>query len=168
MTYWSVAQTQNFCEHRAKHHLLNQGYECYLPLVQNTKIFRNKRVLRTSVLFPRYIFVKIVDQWHSILGSVGISSLIMNHERKPACIHDDVVNELRERESRAGFIQLPEKEEFQIGQKVRVVSGQFAGRIGLFDGMTSRQRERVLLSLLGRVVPVELSIGSHIECVATH
>ena len=163
MAYWSVAQTQNFCEHRARHHLLNQGYECYLPLVQKTKIYRHKRVQKTFVLFPRYLFVKIVDRWSSILGTIGVRGMIMNHERKPASVKDAVIDSLRQLENKNGFVTLPEKEEFQIGQRVRVVGGQFAGRIALYDGMTNRQRERVLLELLGQMVPVELSVDSHVE-----
>lgn len=163
MAYWSVAQTQVFCERRARQHLLNQGYECYLPLVQQTKIVRHKKVRKTSLLFPRYLFVRIVDHWYSIASSIGVSSVILNHEKKPARLSDAIIDGLRSRENHSGFIELPKKEEFKIGQTVRVVGGQFAGRVGLYDGMSSRQRERVLLELLGQLVPVELSIGSHVE-----
>jgi transcription antitermination factor NusG len=56
-----------------------------------------------------------------------------------------------------GFVKLPMPDRrLKPGQKVRIVSGSFAGQIGLYQGQTSRDRERVLLELLGQAVPVEL------------
>lgn len=166
--YWSVVQTQPFCERRAWRHLRNQHFECYLPLVRNMRVQKQRKTFSVSALFSRYLFVKIVDSWHSIKGTVGVSNIILAHDGKPACVQEKIISDLRAREDSNGFVQLPEKEEFEIGQRVRVVGGKFAGQIGLYDGMTSRQRERVLLSLLGQSVPVELGISSHVEALALH
>lgn len=165
VAYWSVAQTQALCERRAQHHLMNQGFECYLPMVMQTRVVRNTKIKRTVSLFSRYIFVRIVDQWYNIKSTIGISALLLDHEHKPERLPDAVIDELRKREDKNGIITLPEKERFYLGQQVRVVGGQFDGRIGLYNGMNSKQRERVLLDLLGRSVSVELNIGSCVEAV---
>jgi transcription antitermination factor NusG len=92
--------------------------------------------------------------------------MLLNERNEPVALRDTVIAELRSREDRNGFVILPKKEKYRIGQQVRVISGQFAGQLALYDGMSSRQRERVLLGLLGQIVPVELNIDSRLEAVA--
>jgi transcriptional antiterminator RfaH len=162
---WSVAQTQPFSERKAKRFLESQRFECYLPKIlvrPNTHHTRKQEF----ALFARYIFVRIVDAWHAINSTPGISRMLLNERNEPVALRDTVIAELRSREDRNGFVILPKKEKYQIGQQVRVVSGQFAGQLALYDGMSSRQRERVLLGLLGQIVPVELNIDSRLEAVA--
>jgi transcriptional antiterminator RfaH len=166
MAYWSVARTQSFCERKAGRFLASKGYEYYLPFFQKIFFFRQEKKRTVLPLFSRYIFVRIENGWYDIKSTIGISSLIFDEEKKPAVIPDKIIFDLRKREDRNGFIKLPKKEEFHIGQSVKIVGGKFSGRIGLYDGMNTRQRERVLLELLGQIVPVELNkIDSHVEAV---
>lgn len=115
-------------------------------------------------MFATYLFVQIVDQWHNIQSTIGISHLLKN-ANKPVVVRDTIIDELRSREDRNGLVNLPTKSEFFLGQRVRILTGQFAGWVALYDGMSSRQRERVLLDMLGQRVPVELRIGSGLEPV---
>jgi transcription antitermination factor NusG len=46
-----------------------------------------------------------------------------------------------------------------VGQRVRLERGCFAGRIGIYEGSDSLERERVLLAILGRQVPVSVGTG---------
>ena len=55
-----------------------------------------------------------------------------------------------------GLITLS-KHRFKIGQRVEVTGGLFAGAHGMYQGMTSRQREVVILDALG--ARVELASG---------
>ena len=95
-----------------------------------------------------------------------MTELLLDHKSEPVRLQESVIAELRSRENNNGCIELPAKEQIPVGTKVRVTSGQFVDRVGLYDGMTTRQRERVLLELLGQVVPVELNIGSKVEVVS--
>ncbi len=162
--FWTVAQTKPFCERKAQRFLTEQGFESYLPLVQNTKIIRHKKQKRISALFSRYIFVRIIDHWHSVRSTIGISNIVLERGA-PALIKEEIISDLKKRENNKGFIELQKKEKFKKGQKVRVLSGRFTGYLALYDGMSRKQRERVLLSMLGRYVPAELTIGSCIEAV---
>ena len=167
MGYWSVAQTQPFAERKAKRFLESQNFVCYLPRYQHTEHVRNIKRTRIDALFPRYLFVQIEDMWHAIKGTPGVSGILCDGGNKPIWVRDRIISELQSRE-RNGLIVLPEKEKFKKGQKVRITSGQFAGQLALYNGMSSRQRERVLLQLLGQYVPIELNIDSRIEAATTH
>jgi transcription antitermination factor NusG len=68
---------------------------------------------------------------------------------KPAKVPDHIINEIRGRE-RNGLIRLPQRQRWQRGDRVRIGKGIFLGQIGLFDGMSARERVFVLLNLFGR------------------
>jgi transcriptional antiterminator RfaH len=166
MGYWSVAQTQPFAERKAKRFLEGQNFPCYLPQILQTGYARSTKRTRIAALFPRYLFVQIESAWHRINTTPGIAGLLIDGGSKPLWVRDRVIGELQARENKDGLIILPEKEKFKKGQRVKVISGQFAGQLALYDGMSSRARERVLLQILGRHVPVELNIDSRIEAAS--
>jgi len=167
MAFWSVAQTQPFSERKAKRFLEGQNFAVYLPKILQIQNMRFFQRTREAALFPRYVFVAIEQTWHAINSTPGVASLLLDGI-KPIIVRDNVIAELRSREDKNGFVILPKKEKFKKGQNVKVISGQFAGQLALYDGMTSRARERVLLQLLGQYVPVELNIDSRIEAVSLH
>ena len=55
---------------------------------------------------------------------------------------------LRARET-GGLIDLPRSPKFRPGDRLRVVSGPFAGHVGLYAGMKPRERVEVLAILGG-------------------
>jgi transcription antitermination factor NusG len=57
-------------------------------------------------------------------------------------------------------VKLPKPPTLQEGQQVRVLTGMFAGKTAIYQGMSGSQRERVLLDLLGQSVAVTMPIGS--------
>src|SRR5262245_8459095 len=147
MSFWAVVQAETQREHAVRLLLMRHGFETYMPRIK----IRN----RISLLFPSYIFVHVVDRWYPILWTAHVSRLLMAGD-KPACLKDEIIASIRKREI-GGFVKLPlPNRQFKPGQKVRIVSGSFNGQIGLYQGQSSRDRERVLLELLGQAVPVEL------------
>ena len=83
--------------------------------------------------------------------------------RRPGRVPDRLVEEIRQYEV-DGLIELPKPAGMRSGDRVRVVSGPFAGQLGLYAGMRPRARVEVLLTLLGSQQRVELSKDS-IEAV---
>lgn len=160
--FWTVAQTESQREHVAARALKISGFDTYLPEIK----MKRRGEWLTQPLFPSYIFVRVVNGWHGIVWGIGVVRVLMAGEQ-PARLADSVIAQIQDRESRDGFIRLSRRRPL-IGTKVRVLSGQFRGHIGLYDGMTARDRERVLLDLLGRSVPVELAQTDQIEPVTPH
>jgi transcription antitermination factor NusG len=73
---------------------------------------------------------------------------------EPTHVPDEVIAAIRRRE-RNGAIDLPKKRGLKTGDRVRVVSGLFAGRSGLCAGV-SREHIAVLLYILGAQRQVRL------------
>lgn len=147
--FWSVAQTETQREGTAARFLKDAGYETYLP-----KIKIQKRLLP---LFPSYLFVRIVDRWYPVNNTVGVINLLLAGDQ-PAKLKDEIVSNIRNKE-RGGIVRLPPKPGLKVGQHVRILRGSFENHVGVYDGMTGKERERVLLELLGRKVPVEFNKG---------
>lgn len=148
---WSVAVTAPNSEQRAIRNLQRQKFECYFPRCEERG--------RLMPLFPRYIFIAIKEQWHSILGTIGISSLLLSNG-KPALLGDEVISDIRAREDANGIVKL--SEHFVVGQRLNVTEGLFAGCNGIYLSMPSSDRVVVLLSLLGRKVRVTVP-AAHVE-----
>jgi len=148
MAFWGVVTTHPQAEAKAALNLKRQGFETYAPRYLDTSIRHGCRIERIRFLFPRYLFVRIIDRWWSILGTFGVSQLLRTAD-KPAVLSDGWIETMRARETE-GVVILP-KERYRRGERVQITSGALQGLFGLYQGMTSQQREVVLLDALGTV-----------------
>jgi len=145
---WWVVQTEAQREHVVRLLLMRHGFTTYAPRIKHRG--------RIAWLFPAYVFVAAREQFYSVLWTPHVVRLLMSGDR-PAYLAADVIAELHDRETKDGFVRLPPaRPRLKTGQNVRIAKGAFCGQIGLYDGMSSHQRARVLLELLGRKVGVEL------------
>lgn len=144
---WWVVQTEAQREHLVRLLLMRHGFTTYAPRIKHRG--------RIAWLFPTYLFVAARAQFYSVLWLPGVIRLLMAGDR-PAKLPEDIVTHIRKREHN-GFVKLPNvSHHLKKGQKVRIIRGSFEGQVGLYEGMSGKDRERVLLELLGQVVPVEL------------
>jgi len=149
MAGWWCAQTESGREHMVRLLLMRHGFETYAPRIKHRG--------RIAWLFPTYLFIAARDQFYSVLWTPGVVRLLMSGDR-PAHLGAEVITEIHKRESKDGFVKLPSAPAGLVkGQGVRVTKGSFCGHIGLYDGMSSHERARVLLELLGRKVSVEMA-----------
>jgi transcriptional antiterminator RfaH len=128
--------------------LMRQGFETYMPRIRI-------KTDRIALLFPTYIFCRIVDRWYSARWTIGVTRMLMDGDQ-PARISEQILEEIRQREV-GGFVKLPKQDNRKRpGDKVKIIRGSFEGHLAIYDGMSGKERERVLLELLGQMVPVEL------------
>lgn len=147
--FWAVVQSQPQAERRALAHLTWQGFMTYAPRERVVRVSRGKKVPGARWLFPRYLFVLIINRWHELFSTIGVSRVLMSGEHL-AQLPAGWVEGMRERE-RNGLIILPKPKRFRQGQRVTVTGGLLAGKHGLYQGMGAHQRESVLLDALGSV-----------------
>jgi transcription antitermination factor NusG len=155
MSYWAVARTESQREQVAARHLVRRGFESYLPRIKVRK--------HAEPLFPGYVFVRIVQHWHAVNATIGILHVLLAGDC-PAVLAQAIIDEIRARENRHGFIRLPKKIR-EPGAKVRITRGMFADHPGIYDGASREDRERVLLEILGRKVGIDFEPGD-LEFVA--
>ena len=108
----------------------------------------------SAPLFSGYFFCRIVDRWRAINTTFGVLCLVRVGDC-PARCPDHEVDSLKAMIDGHGYIKLPEvpaapvRRPIAIGSKVRIASGPFGGMSGLYAGMSTKDRERVLLHVLG-------------------
>jgi transcriptional antiterminator RfaH len=155
---WYVVQTQTHSETKAMGHLIQQGFNVYLPRYLKRRSHARKVEVVAAPLFPRYLFVAVdvlTPRLRSIRSTVGVSRLVCNGD-EPAAVPPERISELKQREDAAGYIKLDERPRFAPGDRVRVVHGRFADNLGLFEGMTDQDRVAILVNMMGRETRVLL------------
>jgi len=163
MAIWSAVRLQPHRERLALTELARAGFETYCPRILHRRVAQGRKIETTPLLFPGYVFVLIVAQWHAARWVPGVIGFVMGGER-PARVPDAVIDELKGRE-RNGIIKLPEKPkpgsrvDFQVNERLRIKVGPLRGLFGLYAGQAPRDRILVLMELLGGARPVELAIG---------
>jgi transcriptional antiterminator RfaH len=155
MSFWAAAQLQPQRDGLALHCLRQAGFETYCPRLREQRTAHGRKVVRTPLLFPGYLFVLIELQWSRARWSPGVVRLVLNGAA-PAAVPDGVIAQLKEREVK-GLIELPRPPKFHPGDRVRVLHGPLAGHIGLYAGMKPHERVEVLLAILGATQKVTLS-----------
>lgn len=162
---WYVVQTQPNSEAKVVSHLARQDFEPYLP--RYLKRRRHARRVEDVMvpLFPRYLFVKVdraTQRWRAIHSTAGVSRLVCNGD-EPASVAESVIAALKVREGSDGAVRLTLPPRFRPGEQVRIMDGVFSSCLGLYEGMTDRDRVAVLLDMLGRKVRVlvdDLSVSA--------
>jgi transcriptional antiterminator RfaH len=150
--FWGVVRSLPKREAFAAERLrVDQGLEMFPPLVQTKRA--------SAPLFNGYFFCRIIDRWRSINSTFGVLCLVRVGDC-PARCPDREIDALKAMIDGHGYIKLPEappppvRRKIAIGAKVRIASGPFGGWRGLYAGQSTREREKVLLNLLGGQRPV--------------
>jgi transcriptional antiterminator RfaH len=155
MPFWSVVRSLPRREAFAAERLrMDHGFEVFLPLVQT------KRACQP--LFSGYLFCRIVDHWRAINSTLGVLCLVRVGDC-PARCPDREIDNLKALIDGRGFVRLPDRpampvrRKIAVGARVRITAGPFGGMAGIYAGMSTRERERVLLTMLGSTRPVLIS-----------
>ena len=148
-------------ERLAQGQLYGQGFRAFLPT--RLKTVNHARKWRTIVapLFPRYLFVQIdiaTQRWRCVNGTIGVASLVMAGD-VPKPVPPGVVEALLACSDERGMVRF--SQDLRIGQRVRLLAGPFAERLGTLDRIDDSDRVRLLLEIMGTQIPVHVAR----ECV---
>lgn len=156
MKHWIVGVTKPNSEAIAEENLKRQGFEYFCPRFEER---RPNKAPRIRPLFSRYIFIRIEQLWYSIMGTRGISSVLLG-DNGPGSVPDSLIEDLYRRMGKQGLVTLEPVPKFAQGTVVKTSSGPFTGHLLIYDNMTGRDRVRVLMEALGRKVSIELPESS--------
>jgi transcription antitermination factor NusG len=152
---WYAVQTKPHKEGLVLEHASCKGITAYRPCME-APCRRGRRVVP---LFPNYVFVRLrsVEECVSIRYTPGVRRLL-GVEDGSLPIDDAVIELIRMREGEDGLIRPSSVFHFRESDRVRLRGGPFNDLEALFQRyLPGRNRVQVLLSLLGRVVPMQLA-----------
>lgn len=146
---WYVVRT-NLCDDACHSALVAAGFQVYSP-----RYYDRRHSLR--LIFPHYLFVYAVSFWRRLYGVEGVKRVLMSGP-EPGRVEDTAIDYFRSLHDAFGAIHLPRKQtRFKPGQRIMAMAGPFKDQIGLYQGMSARDREIVLFSLFGKSIPVEFN-----------
>jgi transcription antitermination factor NusG len=75
---------------------------------------------------------------------------------RPAHVHDNEILRFKNME-RCGLVQLPDPPKFRAGQRLIITSGSLKNRTVVYVGQSAKEREQVLISMLGQLVKITVA-----------
>jgi transcriptional antiterminator NusG len=136
--------------------LEDKFFEILIPTEERMKIRAGKRFTKEEMLFPGYVFVKMIlgdNSWAAARGSEGVTGFVGS---------GDQPTPVTEREIKAIETYLAAEKpkytiKFSVGEAVKIVDGPFSGFLGTIDNIDKeRGKLRVMVSVFSREIPVEL------------
>jgi len=152
MKCWYLVHIKPRKEMVAEQNLQNQGYEVYLPLVQQLCRRRGHWIEVIEPLFPCYLFVCLqfgYDNVRPIRYTTGVRDLVRFTE-EPAVVPDQIIASLRRTADCKTGLHHPKGPLFKPGNAVIIDAGPFAGLQAIFLAETGQERAIILLEMLGR------------------
>ena len=137
--------------------LARKSLEAFLPKVPVQSRRRDRKLMIRVPLFPGYVFVKSSlhpTEHLDILKTVGAVRLIGTKEG-PVPVPQETIDSLKIMV--AAEQPLATGTRFKSGDRVVVVSGPFAGVIGVFVRYTGKSRVVVNIEALGRYAGVSVN-----------
>lgn len=170
---WYVATAYSGFENKVKlalqerirqFHMESSFGEIMVPsetVSQQTKDGKSR--VRSKTTFPGYVFVEMImneETWHLVKDTPKVTGFVGN--QKPQEVKPPQVEDLR-RGITEGAVKPKPKQQFAVGDEVRVTVGAFANFSGTVQEVNAdKQKLKVMVSIFGRPTPVELEFG-HVE-----
>jgi transcriptional antiterminator RfaH len=162
MPYWAVLRSARGHDTLAYEGVCRAGFEILTPKVRT----RVGERWRTTPLLGCYFFARVVDQWRVLERTIGVLSVV-KAAGVPARCPDEEIATLIARSDPDGVIRLSSRltpqaivrRTFEPGAPVSIADGPFRGFAALHTGMSTRDREMVLIDLLGRKTTVAVPAG---------
>lgn len=156
---WFLLQCKPREVFRAERHLVNQGFECFLPTHPVKRKHRNKTHWVTEPLFPHYLFIRLDGQsnWGVIRSTRGVAKVV-SFNGQPRSVGDPVIASLvRHCEILNGAEPEPL---YKPGEKVLITEGCFREVEAVVQAIKGEERVVLLLNLLNRQQQIEVPIDS--------
>jgi len=158
---WYVLSVKPHKERVVHDYLQSRDITVYFPRIRVKPI--NPRAAKIRPYFPGYIFVQLdlTDPAHYQLKWVPGSKGLVSFGEEPAAVSPQLIDQLQKKleeiEAKGGLVLSSLKK----GDRVRIISGPFAGYDAIFDAtLSGKDRARVLLTFLShQPQPVKLSVA---------
>jgi transcriptional antiterminator RfaH len=156
---WFCIRTQLKREHIAEAHLRKiPGVDVFNPRLRLLRSTRKGRKWFTESLFPNYLFARFVleSMLEQVRYTPSVKIVIQFGDQVPE-IPESVIEDLRQGVDELSSTVLTDAP--VAGEEIEIATGAFVGTKALVTHvLPGNQRVRILLDVMGRAVPAELSL----------
>ena len=162
---WYVVNTYSGHENRVKDNLekridtMGIQEQLFRVLVAEEELYDDKKKIVKKNMFPGYVFVEMImtdDAWYVVRNTPGVTGFIGSSGggAKPFPVSPGEMNSILRRMGQGGKTI---DAGFEVGDKVRILSGPFSGTEGTVFSMNNQtQSANVLIFFVGRETPTEV------------
>ena len=134
-------------------------FRVIVPEVTETEIKDGKKKEKVKKLFPGYVLVEMImtdEAWYIVRNTPGVTGFIGSSGKgaKPTPLLPQEIDKVL---ATMGMSRIESDKELEVGTKVKVIEGPFAGMEGKIDSIDKENaRLNVLIDLFGQETPVEV------------
>ena len=152
---WYAVYLRSKFEKRTCNQLQKRQVECFLPLVEELRIWSDRKKMVRVPLFPGYLFVRIdLSNRLTVLEADGVVKFVGIRDH-PSPVPEEPIKWVQ---IVVGYPETVRREEFfSAGELVEVTAGPFRGIRGFV--MRSRKTTRVVISVesIAQAISVEVA-----------
>jgi len=165
---WYAIYTKPRCEQKAVNGLAQRCIEAFLPKIETVRKRQNRTLRHAEPLFPCYVFARIEINSERLLAAKwtpGVRKVLGIGDRL-SHVPDSVIDCIRQQMRTNNAI--PRRQQFKVGDRVRVLTGPLADLVGIFQGEISPNgRVKILMNILQNPREVEVHLSDlEKECVS--
>ena len=167
---WYVVNTYSGHENKVKENLEKRVesmglqdclFNIVIPEHVETEIKDGKKINKTKNMFPGYVLVEMImtdEAWYIVRNTSGVTGFIGSSGggAKPFPLPKEEIDPILKS---MGIKTSQVEVDFGVGDEVRVVSGQFAGKQGKVESIEDEKEEAsVLIDFLGNQNLMEIGL----------
>lgn len=167
---WYVVQTYAGYENKVMANLLKRIetmnmqekiFRVLIPEEKEVKIKDGVRKEKLKKTFPGYVLLEMIDtddSWYTVRNTPGVTGFLGSSGKgtRPVPLPQEEIDPILKK---MGVVNTEVTIDIELGQRVLVAAGPFAGQVGTVDSIDAEQgKVNVLVDLFGRETPVELEI----------
>ena len=136
-------------------------FRVLIPEEKEVKIKDGVRKEKLKKTFPGYVLLEMIDtddSWYTVRNTPGVTGFLGSSGKgtRPVPLPQEEIDPILKK---MGVVNTEVTIDIELGQRVLVAAGPFAGQVGTVDSIDAEQgKVNVLVDLFGRETPVELEI----------
>lgn len=141
-------------------------FRVLIPEEKEVKIKDGVRKEKIKKTFPGYVLVEMIDtdeSWYMVRNTPGVTGFLGSSGKgtRPVPLPQEEIDPILRK---MGIVNTEISLDIEVGQRVLVAAGPFAGQTGVIDTIDEEHHKvSVLVDLFGRETPVELDLGQICE-----
>ena len=131
-----------------------------VPTEKITEVRRGKKITSDRKFFPGYVLAKLEmndDVYHLVKNTPKVTGFLGSMGKPQAITEAEAARILNTKEEAAAAPKQKVSVDYDIGDTVKVISGNFATFSGIVEELDfDKSRVKVSISIFGRATPLEL------------
>src|SRR5215469_17548779 len=150
---WYAVYTNAHHEKRVEQQLRQRGIDCFLPVYQTARRWKDRRKIVELPLFPSYVFVHL--PWRARLQVLQLQGVVefVSRGAQPVPLADAEIDSLR---NGLQFARAKPNPYLRVGRRGRIRSGPLTGIEGILARRKDKLRLVLSIHLIQRSIAVEV------------